>query len=186
MACVTMRLFYFAYGSNLHPARLAARVPSARLDGIAELPGRRLRFCKRSVDGSAKCTVGPGQASDRVLGAVYRLDAGEKPLLDRAEGLGKGYDLAWQRLAVGGLSREVFSYVAAPDHVDQDLKPYHWYKQLVLAGAGYHAFPPDYIAAIEAVRSVDDPDPERRAANASLLRQCSSSLSPVRGHPPSR
>lgn len=167
-----MHLHYFAYGSNLHPVRLGARVPSAKLVGIAELPGRSLRFRKRSVDGSAKCTVGPGRTSERVLGAVFRLDAGEKPLLDRAEGLGSGYDLVREYLPVCGRSREVFYYIAAPDHIDAALQPYHWYKRLVLAGARYHAFPEDYSAAIEEVPSVDDPDHKRRTANEQLLQEC--------------
>ena len=171
-----MHLHYLAYGSNLHPVRLGARVPSARLIGVAELPGRTLRFRKRSVDASAKCTVAPGRTSERVVGAVFRIDVAEKPLLDQAEGLGNGYDLVRECLPVSGRSREVFYYVAAPDHIDADLQPYYWYKQLVLAGARYHAFPADYIAAIEAVRSVGDPDHARRTANEALLHECRSGL----------
>lgn len=167
-----MNLHYFAYGSNLHPLRLGARVPSAELLGVAVLPGRELRFCKRSVDGSAKCTVGPGRESQRVLGAVFRIAQHEKALLDKAEGLGSGYAEAWERLVVDGGSLNVFYYVAEAAHVDPDLRPYHWYKQLVLAGARYHEFAPGYVGAIESVESVEDPDAERRAANEARVRDC--------------
>jgi len=166
-----MHLHYLAYGSNLHPARLGVRVPSAQLVGMAELPGRAMVFHKRSIDGSAKCTLAPGVESQRVFGAVFRIESGERALLDRAEGLGRGYDEMWERLPVGGRSQEVFYYVASPDWVDPGLRPYHWYKRLVLAGARYQGFPADYIAAIAAVESVDDPDPDRRGLNEALLEK---------------
>jgi hypothetical protein len=167
-----MHLHYLAYGSNLHPARLGARVPSAQLVGVAELPGRTLVFHKRSIDGSAKCTVAPGRASQRVHGAVFRLEAAEKALLDRAEGLGLGYDEEWERLSVGSRSTRVFYYVASPEYLDPDLRPYHWYRNLVLAGARHHRFPAEYIAAIEAIESADDPDSDRCVQNEALLREC--------------
>ncbi|TNF88372.1 MAG: gamma-glutamylcyclotransferase, partial [Gammaproteobacteria bacterium] len=40
-------LYYFAYGSNMSPARLQARVPSARPLGVYRLKGHRLSFHKR-------------------------------------------------------------------------------------------------------------------------------------------
>jgi gamma-glutamylcyclotransferase len=167
-----MQIHYFAYGSNLHPVRLGARVPSAELLGVAELPGHELRFCKRSVDASAKCTVSPGRESQQVFGAVFRIGEREKVLLDRAEGLGSGYSEASERLAVAGRPLDVFYYVAEVAYVDPDLQPYHWYKQLVLAGARYHGFPDRYVAWIESVESMDDPDAARRAANEALVRDC--------------
>ena len=48
-------MLYFAYGSNLSSARMAARVPSARVVARAQLPGHALRFHKVGRDGSAKC-----------------------------------------------------------------------------------------------------------------------------------
>jgi gamma-glutamylcyclotransferase (GGCT)/AIG2-like uncharacterized protein YtfP len=167
-----MPAHYLAYGSNLHPHRLRERVPSARLVGTALLPGYRLRFCKRSVDGSAKCTVEAFESGHGVHGALYRIDAHERAALDRAEGLGCGYEEGREQVGSGGDRIEVFFYVATRDHVDGTLRPYHWYKQLVLAGARYHGFPADYIAALAGQPSADDPDAERRAANEKLVRRC--------------
>ena len=75
---------YFAYGSNLHPLRLRARVPSSRLVGRAKLRGHALRCHKKSLfDGSGKCDAYPtGREDDCVLGAVFTLDAAERPVLD--------------------------------------------------------------------------------------------------------
>lgn len=168
-----MVLYYFAYGSNLHPERLRARVPSAEFVEVAVQPDRALRFCKRSVDGSAKATLVPALGS-RAFGAVYRIAESEKPLLDRAEGLGQGYDEHWQGLPLSDGVVRSFHYFAADDHVDPSLQPYHWYKELVLAGARFHGLPAAYVAGIENIDSVEDPNPDRRAQNEALLQTCRS------------
>ena len=49
-------MLYAAYGSNLHPARLSRRAPSAEFVGTALLPGWELRLHKRGQDGSASET----------------------------------------------------------------------------------------------------------------------------------
>ncbi len=167
-----MPLHYLAYGSNLHPVRLRERVPSARLLGTVELRGRALRFSKRSVDGSAKCTIGPGGPSQSVHGAVYRIDQSHRTVLDGIEGFGVGYAEQRETLKVDGQFVAAFYYVATADYLDDSLQPYHWYKELVLAGARCHGFPQHYITALEQTESVDDPDPERRAVNARLLASC--------------
>jgi gamma-glutamylcyclotransferase len=166
-----MDIYYFAYGSNLHPARLQARVPSAEFVEVAVLPDRALRFCKRSVDGSAKCTVVPALGS-RTLGAVYRLPVEEKELLDRVEGLDQGYDEEWQGLPLSDGVVRTFYYVAMPGYLDATLQPYHWYKRLVLAGARYHGFSDAYLAAIDAVASLEDPDEDRRSRNERIVHAC--------------
>jgi hypothetical protein len=178
-----MKVHYFAYGSNLHPARLRARVPSAELVEVAVWPDRMLRFCKRSEDGSAKCTLLP-QIGSRAFGAVYRLDAADKPMLDRIEGLGCGYDEQWQGLPLSDGVVRVFHYCAAEDYLDHALQPYDWYKQLVLAGARYHGFPDPYIRGIEQAASLEDPDPERRLLHEGLLRLCQDALVPTRDGSP--
>jgi hypothetical protein len=61
-----------------------------------------------------------------------------------------------------GNRRKVLTYIAAPDYIDDRLKPYGWYKQFVLAGALEHGLPSDYIAErIESVEATDDPDKKR-------------------------
>jgi AIG2-like family len=167
-------LHYFAYGSNLHPARLKVRAPSAKFVEVGVMPDRALRFCKRSVDGSAKCTLIPALGS-RAFGAVYRLDAADKAALDLEEGLGQGYREEWLGIPLREQVVRVFYYLATDNFVDFSLPPYHWYKRLVLAGARHLGLPPGYIATIELVQSIDDPDPERRARNETLLEACNGS-----------
>lgn len=167
---MSAELLYFAYGSNLHPTRLVERVPSACLVEPARLPGHDLRFHKRGGDGSAKCDASwTGREGDVVLGAVYRLTAHERPLLDGFEGEGRGYDR--REVVVEGARRRlaVFTYLAARDAIDASLRPFDWYRGLVLAGATRLAFPAAYVARVAAVEVVADPDAARASEHARLL-----------------
>lgn len=158
-------LRYFAYGSNLHPERLARRVPSSRILATAILEGWSLHFHKRGEDGSGKCdvvrTTAPG---DHVHGAVYHMDAREREDLDAAEG--PGYEARQLRLDGHGL---VFLYVALPTHIDGRLRPFSWYKSLVLHGARHHRLPEPYVQRIADVEAIPDPDTERHARHRAIL-----------------
>ncbi len=165
------RVYYLAYGSNLHPLRLRKRVPSARLVGVAELAGARIVFHKRGRDESGKCMLLSELADGAsAYGAVFAMAGEEVALLDRFEGCGRGYDRQAVSCQVQGASYRAFTYVADIRAVDPALAPYHWYKQLVLAGARYHRFPQDYIATLEAVVSIADPDVARRQEHERLLQ----------------
>ena len=162
---------YLAYGSNLHPLRLARRTPSCRLLGRASLPGFALRFHKRSdVDGSAKADACyTGRPRDQVHGVVYQLAAEEFPVLDRIEGLGSGYRLCTVEVSWGGASLEAFLYRAEDGHVSPELRPFQWYRDLVWRGASYHGMPAEYVESIRRVPAVADPEAGRARRHADLL-----------------
>lgn len=163
---------YLAYGSNLHPLRLAARVPSARAVGIVEMPGYLLAFHKRSIDGSGKCLIYTEEGEHhKMYGVLYKFDDREKANLDALEGSGNGYCEQLVQFPLNGETYTPYIYVAQSTHIDPALIPYHWYKNLVLAGAKYHNFPAEYIAVIEATPSKADPDAKRTQDNEHLLRQ---------------
>jgi hypothetical protein len=50
-------------------------------------------------------------------------------------------------------------YVAS--HVDDSLRPYSWYRDLVLDGAEAIGLPIEWIVGVRAVDVLDDPDEER-------------------------
>lgn len=161
---------YLAYGSNLHPLRLIERVPSARVMGIVPMVGRSVKFHKRSnLDQSAKCNLVAALESQKSFGVLYRISAAHKPALDAIEGLGHGYNEVSGDFLLNGTSYRAFLYVAESSHVAPALRPFHWYKSLVLAGARYHGFPDGYVAALESVESEEDPDPQRSAIHDALL-----------------
>ena len=86
------KIKYVAYGSNLLTERLTAmgRVPSAKFIEKLKITGWKLRFNKKSKDGSGKCNIVKGSETDYVWGAVYELNKNEKTKLDGAEGKGTG------------------------------------------------------------------------------------------------
>ena len=158
---------YFAYGSNLHPVRMASRLLAPRLLGRADLRGYALRFDKRGRDGSGKCTIEP--ADDCVTGAVYVLSAADRHRLDEIEGVGSGYDCRVLHLPAHG---EVYTYVARPDARAPDLPVFDWYLGLVTAGARYLDFPAPCLARLHAIATCPDPDPARARLNADLIAAC--------------
>lgn len=161
-------LIYLAYGSNLHPLRLQQRVPSAQLIGKVALPGYRLVFHKIGMDDSGKCDLlETGYPSDNAWGALFRMDDSEKPALDDAEG--PGYRCEQFAVVHAGGQLETMTYLAKPDRQDPSIVPYDWYRELVLLGARLHAFPKEYISAIEQVPIRCDPDRKRRRFNLQLL-----------------
>ncbi|MGO8374635.1 gamma-glutamylcyclotransferase family protein [Rhizobium ruizarguesonis] len=157
----------FAYGSNMPAARLQEPCPSARPVGVAELRGYELRWHKKSKDGSGKSDI---VATDRpgasVFGVHYKVLSSERAGLDRAEGLGSGYDETDIEVHRGPDQLTAKAYAAA---IDPLLKPYTWYRDLTIAGAREHGLPPDYIAGLESVSAEKDPDEKRHNTHVALF-----------------
>ena len=160
---------YFAYGSNLSTARFKARLPRAQFISTATLTGHRLCFHKVSEDGSGKCDiVASNDSGDLVHGVVYEIDQTERLILDEIEGAGTGYDpIEISVTNAGGQITDAFSYQASI--TDSAKLPYSWYHAFVLAGAKEHGFPEDYVASIEAIETIPDPDSDRCRMNQQVL-----------------
>jgi cation transport regulator ChaC len=144
----------FAYGSNLYFSRMTERVPSAQVVGCALLSGCRLCFHKRSdIDGSGKANVIAGGAGDCVWGVVYEIAPADLPALDRCEG---GY--ARRAIEVELTTGErvgVEVYVAESENVDERVRPFAWYKRLVVDGARMHGLPAEYVEVIACAPTCD-------------------------------
>ena len=162
---------YFAYGSNMLTRRLRAadRAPSAQAVEVAGLCAHRLTFDKLSnTDGSGKCDAErTGQASDWVHGVVYEIAEHDQAALDRVEGVGYGYRRAIVEVVTRSGPLTCRSYLATMKQ--PGLRPYHWYKALVVAGAIEHALPTRYVDWLSNIASTEDPDAVRRAVNQALL-----------------
>ncbi|MEQ9069772.1 MAG: gamma-glutamylcyclotransferase family protein [Gimesia chilikensis] len=166
------RLNYFAYGSNLHPARLEARIGRCQFQGIALLEQADLRFHKVGVDASGKCDITIDDTSaGGVWGAVYQITTEQKTELDRFESLGQGYEIR----EVDVLTHEqslirVFTYQAMAAFVDPALQPFDWYHELVLRGARFHGFPAEYLARLKLIERLTDSNAERITIAQEVLR----------------
>lgn len=140
-----MQALYFAYGSNLSPARMRERIAAAQALGAARLAGYRLCLDKRGGDGSGKANLRADPA-ETVWGALYQFDAGEWPRLD-------GFEPGYERVAVEvewrGATRPALTYVSqtlTPDPV-----PFACYKRLMLEGARAQGLPEEWIRRLEAL-----------------------------------
>jgi gamma-glutamylcyclotransferase len=167
------RVLNFSYGSNMLLERIRARVASAEPIGSAMLAEHELRWHKVGRDGSAKCDIVACRREGAVVhGVLYALDPAEQASLDRAEGLGDGYELkpVLVRLAsAGGSPVELAALAYGATRIDPLLLPFGWYRDLVVAGARQHRLPPAYVAGLASVRTLVDPDASRHANSLALL-----------------
>lgn len=145
-------------------------------------PGRhrtRIAFHARGgEDLSGKGDLVPSQdPTHKIYGALYEIDAAERPALDRFEGRGhRGVEL---RFTMRARRYTCFAYAAESPFIDEALRPYDWYKALVLLGARHLGLPRSYVNSIEGVSTVPDPDRDRRQRLETLIgRMALSSRAP--------
>ncbi|WP_052573651.1 gamma-glutamylcyclotransferase [Haloferula sp. BvORR071] len=151
---------YFAYGSNMLVERITAatRVPAAVLKGVARLDGYQLTFGKLSIRSNGGRS-GKGDIVEHPDGAVYGVlyEVPDFEALDRVEGVSSG---DYRRVMVKLSSAEhgeVEAAVYVAVKTGEALRPYHWYKGLVLAGAEQHGLPTDYVEDyIRSISSIPD------------------------------
>lgn len=138
--------WYFAYGSNMQRATFVER------------RGMRPTAVRRAyVDGRRLCfdlPIGPGErgvanlvadAAARTWGVVYRLEPEACDVLDRTEGVDRGF---YRRIAIeattdDGARLAAFAYQG--EARDPRRKPSARYLGLLLAGARELGLPPDYV-----------------------------------------
>lgn len=150
-------------------ARIKQRVPSAVSLGCHLLYRYDLRYHKSGKDGSAKFDAFfTDSTDDLIYGVLFEINPEEKYHLDRAEGLGMGYDeKSVNVLTLQGDEVATFTYVAT--HINVSLQPFSWYVKHVLEGA-YEAFLPEEYCRkkLAAVQAVDDPDRGRDLRERSI------------------
>ena len=168
MVAPTPTFVTFAYGSNMLTRRIKARCLSATPLGIARLDGHELRWHKRSRDDSGKCdVVESATAGAVVFGVLFRIEKAEERALDKAEGVGRGYEKRTATVTCSGEPHSASVYFATD--IEDSLKPYTWYKALVVAGAKEHCLPAAYVAHLEAAEAIKDLDGERHARNVVMV-----------------
>lgn len=163
---------YFAYGSNLHPARLENRIGRCSRGTRVFLHGARLTFNKRGMDGSGKCNIDfTDSKTDTVIGVLYEVSARQRKLLDDWEAVSCGYTPLKIQVERNTQPVDAFTYRAEEEHIEQGLQPFDWYKRFVVLGASWFDFPEDYLHQLEQQPSIPDHDPDRVRQNAILLSE---------------
>ena len=148
-------MYYFAYGSNMNPDRVAARglavvsVASAALDGVA------LAFNKRSRDhrgGHANIVYAP---SGCVEGVLYGLrDADQIQRMDRFEKTPINYSRERVVVRTAAGPQAAWTYVANRAVIIEGLKPARAYLNHLLAGRAYLS--PEYYEWLAGSTCTDD------------------------------
>lgn len=151
-------------------ARLQQRVPSAQKLEVVILKNHQLRFNMSGIDGSGKCDCfETNNSEDLVIGALFEINENEKEILDRAESLGSGYDEKF--VFVENCSGEIFeALIYCAIKIDGSLKPYSWYLNHVIIGAKEIRLPAHYVAIIESVECVEDPNKNRDTKERAMYR----------------
>lgn len=153
---------YFAYGSNMCATQMTARCPSAVLQDIAVLPGRRLTFPRFSS--RRRCGVAgfcPDPQSD-VWGVVYRLSGKDLTVLDRIEGYdpqrpsnANRYNRITVEVRLGGhlgAALRCHTYDAVPE--PGSFVPSADYKETMVRGARTNGLPRHYVERLLAVQAL--------------------------------
>lgn len=147
---------YVSYGSNMDPARLAARTGAdpARVAArfAVRLRGFRLAFAKRNDDGTGFATLLPDHAAE-AEGIAYDLTEDELTRLDRVEGVPGHYLRAIVEVIPrsGGPGLAAITYLANPARLAEGLKPPRWYLAHFLAARDLLS--PAWVASLERVET---------------------------------
>jgi len=167
-----MSILYFTYGSNIHPVRLIRRISSIKLISIYILNNYRLFFNKKSTDGSSKCniefTIDP---HGFVIGILYEISNDDLEELDNYEGLNKGYVHKNLEVNIKGERQNAITYIATQEYIVNNLRPYTWYKEIVISGMEYYNFDPNYIDKIRNIESIEDSNLTRRNEMIKILKE---------------
>lgn len=161
---------YFAYGSNMLPARLNKRVSCAAIIRSPCVLGQhRLVFHKIGKDGSAKCdALFTNKETDHVEGVLYDISEADISPLDEIEK--PGYEKkAVTVIDKQGHSFHAFMYYATI--IDDSLQPFTWYKRHVVEGAIQAGLSQEYISRIESMLSKKDLDTEREKMELTIYEQ---------------
>jgi len=152
--------WYFAYGSNMNPARLRDNRLEAKGVAMGERVGGRLDGWRLAFDKVARTPPGAGAGNIRVApdgvvhGTLNRMPTAGFAVLDHWEGVASGhYERRWVTVARAdtGVTVEAITYVALK--TAEGLKPTRAYLDHLLAGRDL--LPADYLAWLEATPTLD-------------------------------
>lgn len=160
-------MLLFAYGSNMCGGKLALAAKGASFVDIAILVRHALRFHKKSDDKSGKADAYfTNDPADVVWGVIFDVPEASWSKLVESEGGYREIEVEVATPAAGTVPCKTF--VAKPERIESGRPPYHWYKRYVVEGARAHGLPPEYVARLEALQSIEDPSPSRAAKHAAV------------------
>jgi cation transport regulator ChaC len=150
-------VWYFAYGSNMHPTTFEGRRRMKPLERrVGQLVGYRLRF---NLEGRPKGKAAPANicidSDGAVWGVLYRITRRDLLRLNSTEGIpGRGY----RPVALGALDNDgnrltAVAYMAAGKEADGN--PSLRYITLLRDGARFHGLPASWIEYLDSVLHIE-------------------------------
>jgi hypothetical protein len=136
---------YLAYGANMAEGVMQAHCPRYAVAGIAELPGHRFAFTRRSIRTGTGVADVVAHAESSVWGVLYEVQ--DLHGLDGKEGAGWAYVHYRVTVRVGDDAREAMTYqVREPEPAE--VRPGSDYIAAILAAARTRGLPAEYIKEI--------------------------------------
>jgi hypothetical protein len=143
---------YFAYGSNMNLMQMKQRCTSAKVFGIARLPGYRVDFYGYSAiwDGAQE-TVVPDKKSE-VWGVLYDLKFFDFEQLDahvdaRFDGTGPYFHYP---VDVIDMQKETIdAMIYKKDKCGEEMSPSMEYLNFIIQGAKEQGLPAEYVAILQ-------------------------------------
>ncbi len=150
--------YYFAYGSNMNPERMAKRALQVVDLCPGWLDGFGLRFNKRSRhDALLACANIVYAKGERVEGVLYRLaDHLEIAKLDPFEGTPYMYSREMFPVQTEAGVIPAWTYIANPAVIDNNILPARWYVEHLLAGREF--LTQEYLQRIDETRCRENVD----------------------------
>lgn len=151
------RVWYFAYGANMHDSAFLERRGMRPLEWrVGKLSGYRLRFNLdgRPIGKAAPANISP-DASAEVWGVLYQITRRDMLRLDASEGVpGKRYRPTWLAMEdAEGAPLTAMTYVAH-GYAD-DRRPSLRYLTLLREGARAHGLPDFWVNRLESVEPAE-------------------------------
>lgn len=132
---------YFAYGSNMAERVMAERCPGHTFVGVAELPGHRFAFSRRSIRTGTGVSDVVEDPAGSVWGVLYEVE--DLAALDAKEGAGWAYDRCDVTVLVDGEPHEAITYkVMRPE--PEEVTPSEEYLAGILSAAAERDLPAAY------------------------------------------
>lgn len=129
-------IYYFAYGSNMNPNRMADRVGDFEIVGLGILQNFELKFNKIAKNkngiGYANVVWAPGK---NVEGIIYQFE--DIALLDKHEGYPKHYNRKVLDILHNQSLLKTWVYIAQENQISNGLLPERSYLGHLLVGEEY-------------------------------------------------
>lgn len=129
-------IYYFAYGSNMNPNRMANRVGDFEIVGLGVLQNFELKFNKIAKNkngiGYANVVWAPGK---NVEGIIYQFE--DIALLDKHEGYPKHYNRKVLDILHNQSLLKTWVYIAQENQISNGLLPERSYLGHLLVGEEY-------------------------------------------------